>query len=78
MSERVRQVLGEALQLTLEERAVIATELLASMDEPEDLDAESAWASEIERRARRALAGESKGVPLDTVTRRLDEVLGPR
>lgn len=39
----------------------MAAELLASLDEPEDADVEAAWAEEIERRARRVLAGESSG-----------------
>lgn len=39
----------------------MAAELLASLDEPEEADVEAAWAEEIERRARRALAGESSG-----------------
>ena len=39
----------------------MAAELLASLDEPEDAEVEAAWAEEIERRARRVLAGESSG-----------------
>lgn len=61
MSERARHVLDEALRLPLTERAKLAAELLASVDGEPDADAEAAWALEIERRAERALSGESQG-----------------
>jgi hypothetical protein len=53
MSGRAQKVLGEALDLTDEERAEVALELVASLDGPRDADAEDAWVAEIERRARR-------------------------
>jgi len=49
-------------QLPAKERADVAAELLASLDETETDDpreVERSWAEEIERRARRALAGET-------------------
>jgi putative addiction module component (TIGR02574 family) len=57
-------LLQEALRLPRRERADVAAELLASLDDeptedPQEL--EKAWAAEIERRARRVLAGESAG-----------------
>ncbi|HET9225487.1 MAG TPA: addiction module protein [Thermoanaerobaculia bacterium] len=61
MTARAAHLVHEALQLTPQERAEMAAELLASLDEPEDADVEAAWAEEIERRARRVLAGESSG-----------------
>lgn len=36
---------------------------------------EKEWGVEIERRARRALAGESQGTPWEEVKRRIEEVL---
>jgi putative addiction module component (TIGR02574 family) len=56
-----QRVLKEALQLSPEDRAEVAAELLASLDESTDEDVEAAWAAEIERRARRVLSGESDG-----------------
>ncbi|MBC7975015.1 MAG: addiction module protein, partial [Myxococcales bacterium] len=54
MSERARKLLHEAMELPLSERAELVMDLLASLDvEPE---ADAAWVSEIERRAREALA----------------------
>jgi len=61
MSGRAQKVLGEALDLTDEERAEVALELVASLDGPRDADAEEAWVAEIERRARRALSDPDGG-----------------
>lgn len=59
-------VLREALTLPSRERAEVAAELLASLDEATPNDAEAvraAWAEELERRARRALSGDDAGEP---------------
>jgi len=61
MSGRAQKVLGEALDLTDEERAEVALELLASLDGPSDADAEDAWVVEIERRARSVLSDPDGG-----------------
>lgn len=71
-------LLQEALKLPRHERADVAAELLASLDDeftddPQEL--EKAWAEEIERRARRVLAGESAGAPWDEVKRRVERRL---
>jgi putative addiction module component (TIGR02574 family) len=81
MRPRAQDVLREALALSLEERADVAAELLASLDDaaaerPDDVEA--AWAAEIERRARRALADESGGVAWDDVRRRAEDELRQR
>ena len=55
MSGRAQKLLGEAMDLTDDERAEVALELVASLDGPRDADAEDAWVAEIERRARRVL-----------------------
>ena len=63
-------VLREALTLSSRERAVVAAELLASLDEPVSGDAEAvaaAWAEELEQRARRALSGQDGGEPWEAV-----------
>lgn len=67
MSEAARQILTDALRLSISERGTVAAELLASMDGEPDTDAEQAWASEIERRAERALRGETQGQEWATV-----------
>jgi hypothetical protein len=63
MSKMAQKVLDEALHLELSERAELAAELLASLDGEPDADVESAWATEIERRAARARSGEDVGRP---------------
>lgn len=78
MSSRVEEVLQQALQLSTEDRARIAAELLASVDGPPDPDADAAWATEIERRARRALAGQSTGTDWETVKKRVEDSLRGR
>jgi hypothetical protein len=67
MSDDARHVLDEALRLPLAERAKLAAELLASVDGAPDDDAGEAWAVEIERRAERAMTGESEGKDWPTV-----------
>ncbi|OFW05031.1 MAG: hypothetical protein A3I61_19160 [Acidobacteria bacterium RIFCSPLOWO2_02_FULL_68_18] len=81
MTSRAHDVLREALALPLEERADVAAELLASLDDAaaeRPADVEAAWAAEIERRARRALADESVGVAWDDVRRRAEAELRQR
>jgi putative addiction module component (TIGR02574 family) len=81
MTSRAQEVLREALALPLDERADVAAELLASLDEAaaeRPADVEAAWAAEIERRARHALADESGGVAWDDVRRRAEAELRDR
>jgi putative addiction module component (TIGR02574 family) len=80
MTARAQQLLREVLTLPSDERADVAAELPASLDEPpaEDRAAvQAAWTKEIERRAHRVLAGESAGEPWedvrDRIARRLTE-----
>ena len=74
MTSRAQELLREALALPTEERADVAAELLASLDEPATVDAaavETAWAREIEKRARRVMTGESVGEPWEDVRARV-------
>ncbi len=71
MTKRSRDLLDEARQLPLEERADLAAEILATLDGDTEPDAEAMWAAEIERRARRVLAGETQGEPWEQVRDRL-------
>jgi putative addiction module component (TIGR02574 family) len=75
MTSRAQQVLRDALELPVQERADVAAELLASLDDASvenQADVEAAWAAEIERRARRVIAGESTGIPWEDVRRRAE------
>lgn len=75
MPSRAQELLREALTLPLHERADVAAELLASLDDAHaehPAEVEAAWAAEIERRARRVIAGESAGVLWEDVRRRAE------
>lgn len=80
MTDRSQALLREALTWPLDERADIAAELLASLDDATEDPAtvQAAWAKEIERRGRRVLAGESAGEPWEDVRDRVARRLGQR
>jgi putative addiction module component (TIGR02574 family) len=81
MTSRAQALLREALALPTEERADVAAELLASLEDaaPDNpADVEAAWAREIERRARRVMSGESTGEPWEDVRARILQRLTER
>lgn len=67
MSERARKLLEDAMALPVTERAELAADLLASLDGDPDPEVEAAWAREIERRAREALADADDDIAWETV-----------
>lgn len=67
MTDRARKLLHDAMELPLPERAELAADLLASLDGEPDADVEAAWASELERRAREAIANPDDDVAWETV-----------
>lgn len=76
MARGTRELLSEALDLPLDERAKMAAELLESLEDVE-ADVEEAWAREIERRVAAARAGELASTDWRTVLDRVErEVLG--
>ncbi|HYJ88804.1 MAG TPA: addiction module protein [Pyrinomonadaceae bacterium] len=60
MSTRADTILDTALALPPNERAWLASELIASLDEGKDPDVEAAWASEIQRRIDEVESGEAE------------------
>ncbi len=81
MSARTQELLREALALPVNERADVAAQLLASLDDAaadNPAEVEAAWAEEIERRARRVLAGDTSGIPWEDVRRRAEAELRRR
>ena len=71
-----RDLLSEALELPLDDRAKLAAELLESLEEAE-ADVENAWAVEIEKRVAAARAGELVSTDWRAVLDRVErEVLG--
>lgn len=74
MTSHAQELLRAALALPVSDRADVAAELLASLDEPTETDrqaVEAAWAREIEHRARRVINGDSAGELWDDVRARL-------
>jgi hypothetical protein len=71
-------VLHEALELSPEDRAEVAAELLASLEPADDPEAiRTLWAKELETRARSFLSGRSPGEDWAIVRQRLaDEFAG--
>jgi len=57
MNESANEVLAAALRLAVDDRAFVAAELLASMDQEDQESVHRAWAREIEARLARAKAG---------------------
>ena len=80
MTSKTRELLDKALTLVPAERADMATELLASLGGPagDGPETAEAWAAEIERRARRAVAGRSSGEPWELVRARVARRLAER
>ena len=81
MSPRAQELLRDAMSLSVKERANLAAELLASLDDAaaeDPVEVEAAWAAEIERRARRVMAGETAGIPWEDVRRRAEAELRRR
>jgi len=76
MTKALQEVLPTVLALTTAERAELAAELLASLDNEPEADVESAWAAEIERRAQRVRSGQAAGRPWIEVFSDLDRVRG--
>ena len=78
MTHHAQSLLRAALSLSGQERADLAAELLVSLEGPpegDDATVEQAWADELERRARRVLAGESHGEDWDQLRDRVRSAL---
>jgi hypothetical protein len=59
------------MELTKEERARLARELIASLDGPDRADAEARWVEELRERVRQAEAGEVEFDDWDDVRARV-------
>ena len=71
MTQKSQVVLEEALKLTAHERAEVAEQLIASLDDGPDADVEQAWQEEVQRRLQQVEHGEVKVIPWEEVQRRL-------
>jgi len=76
MNATAKHLLRDALALPADERVELAEELLASLDGDSEPNVDAAWGEEIERRARRAIGGETDAVSWEIVRARALEKIG--
>jgi putative addiction module component (TIGR02574 family) len=74
--KNTKQLLAEALQLSPEERAALAGELIQSLETDVDADAEAAWSAEIRARLDRVDAGRAKTISWAEARRRIHAAAG--
>ena len=67
MTSPVEDLVQRARALSLQDRARLAEELLASLDEESDSEAEAAWEQEIGRRVEDIKAGRAILIPAEQV-----------
>jgi putative addiction module component (TIGR02574 family) len=67
MSTLFDEISTKARQLTVEERAQLAQELLASVERETDPDVQAAWETEIARRIGKHDRGEARLIPAEEV-----------
>jgi len=67
MSSLLQEVVNKAHNLSPEERAELAHELIVSLNDDIDKEHEKAWDSEIERRVREIKSGTAKGRPAEDI-----------
>jgi len=73
MATTLKQLTHEALELPLQERAILAHVLITSIDEKTDGDISSAWDAELKKRVHEIREGRVKGIPADEVFAKLEE-----
>lgn len=71
MSTRADTILGTALALPPDERAWLAEELVASLDQHRDTEIEAAWAAEIDRRIAEVESGQAETVSWEEASARI-------
>jgi putative addiction module component (TIGR02574 family) len=67
MTDRARKLYQDAMELPFSERAELAADLLASLDDEPEEEVEAAWAAEIERRVRHAKENPQEAISWDAV-----------
>ena len=63
MTEKANHLLGEAMQLSENDRADLAAQLMDSLDSTMDDDVESAWGAEILQRLHEVQEGKVQPIP---------------
>jgi putative addiction module component (TIGR02574 family) len=75
MSKLTRELESEALKLSRRERARLAQQLIRSLDDDVDADAEKLWLQEAERRLGELKSGKVAGIPAETVVQKARSTL---
>ena len=70
MAKKLEEIVNEAMELPVEERAQLAGTRLSSLDEPTDSEVERLWLQEAERRLEDFRKGKVKGIPAEEVFNR--------
>jgi putative addiction module component (TIGR02574 family) len=71
VNQEADELLKKALTLPAQDRATLASSLIDSLDEIDELSAQTAWNDEIARRIADLESGKAKTVPWDEVRRRV-------
>jgi putative addiction module component (TIGR02574 family) len=75
MSHEASELLKNALNLPVADRAEIASSLIESLDEADDVSVQAAWEAEILRRMEDLDLGKVKPVSLEEARRRLSSAI---
>jgi putative addiction module component (TIGR02574 family) len=67
MASKLKEIEKEIMQLPEQERAILAKNIILSLDKEEDPDAERLWIKEAERRSREYKSKKVKGKPAEEV-----------
>jgi putative addiction module component (TIGR02574 family) len=78
MTAQSHRLLSDALLLPEKDRAELASQIIASLDGPPDLDAEGLWTEEIARRIRDYEKDPSRAEDWQVVKSRLQKKLWPK
>jgi putative addiction module component (TIGR02574 family) len=72
MSQKLDELVEQAMGLAMEERAELADRIWESLTGPEQAEIDAAWGAEAERRITEMENGTVKGIPADEVFRSLE------
>lgn len=71
MQQHSQAILEQALKLTVQERAVVAQQLIQSLDPGQEAEVEQAWQEEIQQRISDLDNGVATAIPWEEVQRRI-------
>ena len=75
MASIARDLEANLLTLSRKERARLAQQLIASLDQEADADADALWLREAERRLGELKSGRATGIPAEKVIRKARSAL---